>query len=72
MAEKEQSSRHRDKSWGKLNESFRIFGSVIVSLVLIVGAIYCALLGEPWLGAALGTSGVIVGIVRQFMQRGKK
>ena len=67
MAEKEQSSRHRDGFMVRLNDSFRIFGSIIVSLALIGAAVYCAVIGQPELGGILGTSGVVVGIIRHFI-----
>ena len=58
MAENEQET---SKDVGRFilsNDRFRITGSIVVSLALIVGAVVCAVLGEPILGGVLGVSGI--------------
>lgn len=69
MAEKEQKVRHRDNAWILTNDSVKVSGSIVVSLVLIAAGVYCGIIGEPWLGGVLGTSGAIAGIMRQLLTR---
>jgi uncharacterized membrane protein len=66
MAEKEQAIRKRDNGWILFNDGARVWGSIVVSLALVAGGVYCGAIGEPWLGAALGGSGVIGVVVRAF------
>ncbi|WP_366140148.1 DUF2335 domain-containing protein [uncultured Marivita sp.] len=69
MAEQEQSIRKRDNGWILINDSARVWGSILVSLALVVAGVYCGVIGQPWLGAALGGSGVIGVVVRAFNHR---
>ncbi len=64
MAENEQEN---SKDVGRSilsNDRFRITGSIVVSLALIIGAVICAVLGEPALGGVLGVSGITPVIVK--------
>ena len=69
MVEKEQSIRGRDNFFVLLNDSFRIFGSILVSLGLVGGAVYCAIIGQVELGIALAASGAVPQIVRYFRRK---
>lgn len=66
MAEKEQKIRSRDNGWLVFNDFARVFGSILVSLGLVGGAIYCGVIGEPLLGIALAASGLIPQIIRHY------
>ena len=41
------------------NENLRIWGLIAVSLSFIAGAVYCAMIGQQFLGGVLGISGVV-------------
>ncbi len=69
MAEEEQSIRRRDNGWILFNDGARVWGSICVSLALVVAGVYCGVIGQPWLGAALGGSGVIGVVIRAFNHR---
>lgn len=66
LAENEQEIRRRDNGWILLNDSFRVGGSIIVSLALIGAGVYCGVIDQPELGGALGVSGAVTGVVRYF------
>jgi len=66
MAEKEQSIRRRDNGWILFNDGARVWGGILVLLALVAAGVYCGVIGQPWLGAALGGSGVIGVVVRAF------
>lgn len=66
MAEREQRIRGRDNGWLVFNDLSRIIGSVVVSLGLVGGAIYCAILDQPAVAIAMAASGLIPQIVRFF------
>ncbi|CUX82854.1 DUF2335 domain-containing protein [Roseibaca calidilacus] len=70
MAEKEQAIRSRDNGWLVFNDFARVFGSVVVSLGLVGGAIYCAVIGQPAVAIAFAASGLVPQIVKYF--NGKK
>ena len=69
MAETEQGIRKRDNGWILFNDGARVWGSILVSLALVGAAMFCAYVNQPWLGAALGGSGVIGVVVRAFNSR---
>ena len=63
LAENEQQARQRDNRHILGNDSFRIAGSVVVSLALIAAGVFCGYIDQPWLGGVLGTSGTFAGIM---------
>lgn len=69
MAETEQRLRDRDNFLILHNDRIRIVGSLVVSLALVGAGVYCGLIGEPWLGGVLGTSGAVAGILRVALRR---
>lgn len=69
MVEKEQTIRSRNNRHILVNDSFRVGGSIIVSLALIGAGVYCGVIGQPWLGGVLGTSGAISGIIKAYWHR---
>lgn len=69
MVEKEQNIRSRDNQHILLNDSLRVGGSTLVSLALIGAGVYCGIIGQPWLGGVLGTSGAIGGIIRAYLDK---
>lgn len=71
MAENEQGIRGRDNKILLLNDTFRVFGSIFVSISLVVGAVFSGFIGEPTLGIALAGSAVIGQIVKQFNKGNK-
>ena len=68
LSENEQAIRGEHIKKAGSNDTWRVIGSVVVSLGLIGGAAYCAAIGEPYVGAVLAGSGVITGIVQYFMR----
>ena len=72
MAEKEQAIRSRDNWWLVFNDFSRISGSVIVSLGLVAGAIYCAIINQPAVAIALAASGLIPQIIKFFNGKREK
>lgn len=69
LAENEQQIRKRDHGRILFNDGIRVFGSVLVSLCLIAAGVYCGIIGEPWLGGVLGTSGAVAGIIKTLLKR---
>jgi len=69
MAEKEQGIRSRDNKILLLNDTFRVFGSIFVSISLVAGAVISGFIGQPALGIALAGSAVFGQIVKQFNKR---
>lgn len=69
LAENEQAIRRRDNGWILFNDGARVWGSILVSLALVAAGVYCGVIGQPWLGAALGGSGVIGVVIRAFNHR---
>jgi uncharacterized membrane protein len=69
MAENEQGLRRRDNGWILSNDTVRVVGSIAVSLALIVAGVYCGVIGQPWLGGVLGTSGAIAGIASKMLSK---
>lgn len=67
MAEKEQGMRRRDNAWIMANDTLRIAGSILVSFGLIAAGVYCGMIGQPWLGGVLGTSGAIAGVAAKLV-----
>ncbi|WP_071470567.1 DUF2335 domain-containing protein [Roseinatronobacter thiooxidans] len=72
MAEEEQGIRSRDNWWLVFNDFARISGSVIVSLGLVAGAIYCAIIDQPAVAIALAASGLIPQIIKFFNGKREK
>jgi|GEM_PF-2319512 len=66
LAENEQSIRRRDNGIILFNDGARVWGSILVSLALVAAGVYCGIIDQPWLGAALGGSGVVGVVVRAF------
>lgn len=66
MAEREQAMRASDNTKTLHNDRIKIVGSIFVSFGLIAAGVYCGMIGQPWLGAMLGGSGAISGIVRSI------
>ena len=64
MAEREQNMRASDNTKIIHNDRIKIYGSIFVSSALIGAGVYCGIIGEPWLGGVLGTSGAVGGMVR--------
>jgi uncharacterized membrane protein len=69
MAENEQGLRRRDNGWILSNDTVRVVGSIVVSLALIAAGVYCGIIGQPWLGGVLGTSGAIAGIASKMLTK---
>ena len=69
MAEKEQSARQRNNIFSFINDLLKILGSIAVSAGLIAAGVYCGLIGEPWLGGVIGTSGAIAGIMNKVVTK---
>lgn len=69
LAENEQQIRKRDHGRILFNDGIRVFGSVLVSWCLIAAGVYCGIIGEPWLGGVLGTSGAVAGIIKTLLKR---
>ena len=59
MAESEQNIRKKAMQGFFSNDQLRILGGFLVSLALIGGAVYCAILGQTGLGSVLGVSGIV-------------
>jgi hypothetical protein len=53
------------------NDTGRVIGSIIVSIFLVAGAIYCGINGQPELGIALAASGAAPQIIRSFQSRNR-
>ena len=74
LAENEQSIRKQESIRILKNDATRIWGSILVSLALILAGVACAYLGEPILGGVFGLSGIfsglIKGVIRITSQRG--
>lgn len=68
MAEKEQAKRHRNDSHILKNDTFKIAGSICVSLALVAGAVFCGSIGQPEFGGVLGGAGVLSGIITAFLR----
>ena len=66
MAENEQNIRGRDNKILLLNDTFRVSGSIIVSIVLVAAAVYCGTIGQPWLGGALVASSALPQVIKRF------
>ncbi|MCA3437006.1 MAG: DUF2335 domain-containing protein, partial [Rhodobacter sp.] len=69
LAEQEQGIRRRDNGWILSNDTLRVVGSILVSLGLIAAGVYCGVIGEPWLGGVLGTSGAVAGVASKLLSR---
>lgn len=67
MAEKEQKLRGNTENGAIANDKLRVYGSITVSLALIVAAVIAAYLGEAFLSGVLGLGGIIGGIIRQVI-----
>jgi len=72
MAENEQGIRSRDNRWLIFNDLARILGSIVVSLGLVAGAIYCAFIDQPAVAIALAASGLIPQIIKYFNGKREK
>ena len=59
MAESEQNIRKKAMQGFFSNDRLRILGGFLISLALIGGAVYCAILGQTGLGSVLGVSGIV-------------
>ncbi len=66
MAEKEQSIREHDNTKTLENDRLRIKGSIFISILLVLAAVFCAYINQPLVGITLVGSDVIVGIIRAF------
>lgn len=69
MAEREQSIRGSDTRHYNWNLTLKVVASVIVSLAMVLGGVYCAVIGEPTVGGIIATSGVIAGVVQSYLQK---
>lgn len=69
MAEKEQDIRSWDCKHFNWNVTFKVLASVVVSLAMVLGGVYCAVIGQPEVGGLIATSGVIAGVVQSFLRR---
>lgn len=69
LAENEQGIRRRDNGWVLTNDTLRVLGSILVSLGLIAAGVYCGVIGQPWLGGVLGTSGAVAGIISKLLSK---
>lgn len=69
LAENEQAIRKSENNYLLLSERIKVLGSIIVSLCLIGAGVYCGIIGQPWLGVALGTSGAVAGIMSGLIKR---
>jgi uncharacterized membrane protein len=72
MAENEQKIRSRDNKAVIRNDSYRVLGSVGVSVGLVVGAVFCAWIEQPEVAVALAASGAIPQIIRYFNRKSDK
>ena len=53
LAEKEQDIRGQDNRGMIQRDKLMIFGSVLVSLAIVIGIVFCAYFDKPYLGIAL-------------------
>ena len=67
MAEKEQKLREKSITGVIWVEKVKVSGSVFVSALLIGAGVYCAILGQPFLGGVFGTAGLVAAIFRRFL-----
>lgn len=72
LAENEQKIQGRITKNIARNDSLRVYGSIVVSGLLVAGAVFCAYIGEPWVGGLLGTSGIIPSILKAFVKPNEK
>ncbi|WP_114349661.1 DUF2335 domain-containing protein [Paracoccus lutimaris] len=72
LAEKEQGIRGRDTAHFNWNVTLKVLASVVVSLAMVLGGVYCAAIGQPEVGGVIATSGVIAGVVQSFLRRSSK
>ena len=68
LAENEQKIRKQDNAQNQKNDRLRIWFSFIVSLVLVIGAVYSISIGQAVAGCILGSFG-LVGTIRAFLDR---
>ncbi len=71
FSEREQEIRKRDNSGVLMNDRLRVLGSVVVSLSLIGGGVFCVIIGQPAAGIAIATSGAIAGAIKAFSGQGR-
>jgi uncharacterized membrane protein len=75
MAEKEQNHRHRqeDRIVGSQvrNSMFGLCFALILSIGMLIGATYCAIINQPWV-SGLFLSVAAVGMIKSFVEFGKK
>ncbi len=69
IAENEQDQRHQIDNEIVNIEKNKVHGSIFISFVMVLAGGYCGYLGEPWLGAALGTTGPLAGVARILIKK---
>ena len=69
LSENEQNIRKCENNRFLINDRIKVIGSIVVSLCLIGAGVYCGVIGQPWLGVALGTSGAVAGIISGLIKR---
>lgn len=72
LAENEQKIRGGDVKHSNWNDTFKIAASIVVSLAMIGGGVYCTVIGFPIAGAAIATSGVIGGVISAYSSYSKR
>jgi len=72
IAENEQKIRDKNDSRSSYNDTFRVFGSIAVSISLVMAACFCVYYGQPWAAVALGASGVIPSVIKAFTKSNAK
>jgi len=68
LAEKEQEIRGRDNKQILLTDFTRVWGSIFVSIILIIAGVYCAVVVSPWLGALMCSTGAVSGVIKAIMK----
>lgn len=72
LAEKEQKIRGGDIKHSNWNDTFKVGASIIVSLAMVGGGVYCTYIEQPVAGIAIATSGVIGGVISAFFAKTKR
>lgn len=71
LTEEEQRIRKRDNGLVLWSDRWKVWGSIVVSLAVVILAAYSLWLGNIWVGLFLGLGGIFGGIIRDVIRRGK-
>lgn len=72
LTENEQKIRGGETKHIHWNDTFKVAASIIVSLAMVGGGVYCTSIGQPVAGIAIATSGVIAGVIGAFFEKSKR